>query len=534
MSKRKKNQKAKQKRRRLDAYKRSGKTLAPPLTTYLNVRSLDYHRQLLPQLLWLESVLDRYGEKKFPGLVHRFLDLVAALGTTGSDPVSGMVESFLFVPEVKRTAFVHDHRDAVQAMVVEPFGPALLLYGTCPMKWLMDLYGRANYQLDLDSALASLRTWTGSLLDREGDHANMTRTMVLARYINAGKVLLPNDPTLINELTTYPNCKDRRETECMLRAMSHGVFDDVVHEFTWGDAFWSANGRISMCTVDNDGLTQADRTEQDKALAKLTVRYGSAAEAFFNAIREDHQKCFPDPSAFEKTSVLSGLLARASALGLDMLTEQALWKAEVGGILLRCLCETLVLLAWLVRKDEASLYQRFVQHSLGQQDLYGLKLEGYEGYREAFQALRLGDEERADAMAEDSWDAQMRTINLGNWADTDTRKMAEEGGTKVYYDLVFSLCSADVHSQFISLAQWNMVPCKNPLHNYHLLPAFGRRIINPFLPLTACVLLKETCQRFFEHYKVEPSCTKVLEDALAEASAIVATSESGDAKSGDS
>jgi len=456
--------------------------------------------------------------------VHHFLDLVDALGTTGSDPVSGMVESFLFVPEAKRAAFVHDHRDAVEAMVIDPFGPALVLHATCPMNWLMDLHGRANYQVDLDSALVSLKRWTGSLLDREGDHANMTRTMVLARYMKAGKIRLPNDPALMDELAAYPNCKDRRATECMLRAMSHGVFGDVVHKSTWGDAFWSTNGRISMCTVEDGEQEQRDQTAQNEMLSRLVSRYGAAAEAFFGAVRQDHQKCFPDPSAFEKTSVLSGLLSRASALGLDMLTEQALWKAEVGGILLRCLCETLILLAWLVRKDETSLYKRFVQYSLGQQDLYGLKLEGYEGYREAFKALRLGDEKRADAMAKDSWDAQMRTINLGNWADTDTRKMAEEGGTKVYYDLVFSLCSADVHSQFISLARWNMVPCKNPLHNYHLLPAFGRRILNPFLPLTACVLLKETCQRFFEHYKVDPSCTKVLEDALVQASAIVTAS----------
>lgn len=520
MSRRKKDRKAKQKRRRLDAYKRSGKTLAPPLAA-LPMRPLDYHRQLLPQLLWLESILDHCGEKEFPGLVHRFLDLVDALGTSAADPVSGMVESFQFIPEAKRAAFVQEHRDAVEAMVVVPFGSALVLHAACPMNWLLDFYGRAACQFDLDSALASLKRWTGSLLDREGDHANLTRTMVLARYMKAGKLRLPNDSSLIDELAAYPNCKDRRATECMLRAMSHGVYGDVMHKFTWGDAFWSTNGKISMCTTENDEPQQPDRAAQDEALSKLIARYGSAAEAFFRAIREDHPKCFPDPSAFEKTSVLSGLLARASALGLDMLTEQALWKAEVGGILLRCLCETLILLAWLVRKDEAPLYQRFVQYSLGQQDLYGLKLEGYEGYREAFQALRLGDEKRADAMAKDSWDAQMRTINLGNWANTDTRKMAEEGGTKVYYDLVFSLCSADVHSQFISLARWNMVFCSNPLHNSHLLPAFGRRIENPFLPLTACALLKETCHRFFEHYKVVPTCTNVLERALAEASAIV-------------
>jgi len=528
MSKRNKHCKPKT-RKRLDAYKRTGKTLAPPLATYPNLKPLDYHRQLLPQLLWLEAILDSRGEERFPGAVHRFLDLVDGVGTTGSDPVSGLVESFSFVPEDKRAGFVRDNRDAVEAMVIEPFSLVLMLHAECPMQWLLDCYGRDGLQFDLDSALAALSRWTASLLDREGDHANMVRTMAVARYLKAGKLRLPRGTPFIDELAAYPKCKDRRATECMLRAMSHGVFGGMVHESAWGDAFWRTNGRISMCAVEDDSNEQPDRAAQEEVLSRLIARYGMAAGAFLAAIQQDHQKCFPDPSDFEKTSVLSGLLARASALGLDMLTEQSSWKAEIGGILLRCLCETLILLAWLLHKDEKGLYQRFVQYSLGQQDLYGLKLEGYEGYREAFQALRLGDEKLADNMAKDSWDAQMRTINLGNWADTDTRKMAEEGGTKVYYDLVFSLCSADVHSQFISLVRWNMVPCKNPLHNYHLLPAFGRRVYNPFLPLTACVLLKEACKRYFEHYKVDSDCLKVLEDALVEASQIVRNSgNSGD------
>jgi len=519
MSKRKKNQKADKKRKRLDAYKQTGKTLKPPLVEYGKLSPLDYRLQLLPQLLWLESVLDHFGAQRFPGVVHRFLDLVDSLGTTGSDPVSGMVESFVFVPESKRRAFVEGNRDAIEAAVIRPFGPALLLHADCPMHWFLDIYDQADSSFDLDSAETSLKRWTAALLDRTGEHSNLTRTMVFARYMKAGKVRL-HDAEFLDELAVYPNCKDRRRTESIIRATTHGVFGDVVKGFTWGNTYWKTNGRISMCSTDNDDQ-QEPAGRQEELLSQLIARYGAAATAFSTAIREDHQKCPPDPSSFEKTSVLSGLIARASALGLDMLTEQSLWKAEIGGILLRCLCETLILLAWLVRKDEASLYRRFVQYSLGQGDLYGLKLEGYEGYREAFKTLRLGDDAQAEAMSKDTWEAQLRAIDLGNWAGKDTRKMAEEGGTKVYYDLVFSLCSADVHSQFISLARWNMVPCTNPLHNYHLLPTFDRRIINPFLPLTACVLLKEACHRFFEHYNVAAKCTEVLADILNEASAIL-------------
>lgn len=412
MSKRKKNRKPKRKHKRIDAYKRKGNTFAPPLATYPNLRPLDYQRQLLPQLLWLECLQESYGQDRFPGMVHKFLDLVDGIGTSGSDPVSGLVESFSFVPEDRRAGFVREHRDAVEAMVIEPFAHVLTLYTDCPMRWLLDYYGREGLQCDLDSALAFVSRWTASLMDRTSENSNMARALVFARYLNAGKVKIP-DRELLEELATYPRCKDRRQTESSIRALSNMVLGDAIHNFYWGDAFWRTNGRISMCTIDDGDKEQQDRQAQDRVLSRLIEQYGVAAEAFSKAIRKDHQKCFPDPSDFEKTSVLSGLLARASALGSDMLTEQSLWKAEVGGILLRCLCETLILMAWLVHKDEKELYKRFVQYSLGQQDLYELKLEGREGYREAFQALRLGDEKLADKMAKDSWDAQMRTINLG-------------------------------------------------------------------------------------------------------------------------
>ena len=99
--------------------------------------------------------------------------------------------------------------------------------------------------------------------------------------------------------------------------------------------------------------------------------------------------------------------------------------------------------------------------------------------------------------------------------------MAVDGGTKRFYDIVFSFYSADVHSQFISLARCNMDFCTNPLHNNHMIPAFGRSLIEPSLPLTACVLLRDVCQRFFEHYKVDASSPHVLSSLLEKASALV-------------
>jgi len=517
MNKRRKNRSAKRERKRIDGYKQTGKKLQPPLAVYPRVLKLDYHRQTLPQFLWLASLRDVYGLERFPRIANRFLDSVDSLGTTSDDPVSGLVESFSFVPETARASFLDQEPELVRIAVIEPFSAALHLYPDCPMRWLWNSYPGPLPALDLDIVLASMTRWVRTLLDREGEPSNEARAIVFARYIKAGKATI-RDPELIDELLSYPHCKDRRLTESQVRADSNAIFGHLIQGFSWGDAFWAANGKLSMCSTDPVEVEKSETPTRESDLSPFVDRFEQAADEFLQAVRADHQKCVPDPSKFEKTSALSGLLARSCALALDILTERSLWVAEIGGIILRCQSEVLIILAWLLHKDDDSLYERFFQYSLGQQDLYGLKLEDYGGYREAFKALFIGGDELANAMSKDSWEAQFRTIDFGNWAGIDTRRMAEEGGTKPYYDLLFHLYSADVHSQFISIGRWNMVRCTNPLHNSHLIPAFGRRAVNPHLPLTACAVLRETCQRFFSHHNVDASCIDVLARVLGDMS----------------
>jgi len=171
----------------------------------------------------LASLRDKYGEQRFPIIAHRFLDLIEQLWSGDPEPVSGLVESFAFVPESKRKPFVDQHREPVRLAVIEPFSAALRLYPDCPMRWVWDYYPPTANELDLDMALTSLKRWTQSLLDREAEPSNEARAIVFARYIKAGRVSIP-DASLIEELEAYPQCKNRRLTESTVRADSNAMF----------------------------------------------------------------------------------------------------------------------------------------------------------------------------------------------------------------------------------------------------------------------------------------------------------------------
>jgi hypothetical protein len=481
--------------------------------TYENLAVLDYHRDVLPELLWLEAVLDSYGVRSAPGVVYSLLDVLDEIAPA-SAPFSGLVSSFAEVPEDKRALVCKEHAPLVERAVLRPFCEAVRLYEKCPMGWLLRSASCESRDRGLDTTIAGLKRWTSQLLDRTGEHANMARALALARYAKAGRVHLA-DKEMIAELGNYPECRERGKVDSFIRATFACLALESVRGADWPEEFWTTNGRVSMCEPGTFGQAGGEEDSHlPNALSQQSQYLMEAARQLAAAVESDYRKIMPDPYHFSRGSVLGGLLARATALALDLLTERACWRAELGGTILRCLCEILVLVAWLLSKDDHQLCEKFVHHSLGQLDLYGLKMKGDEAYREAFKAMCLGSP--AETQTADSFDAQLRSIELGNWAGTDTRTMAIEGNTKLYYDLVFSKFSLDVHAQFISLARWNMVPCLNPLHNQHLLPAFNQRTFNPLLPLTGCILLKELYSRFFRHYCIEAGSITVLDDALTQ------------------
>jgi hypothetical protein len=61
-------------------------------------------------------------------------------------------------------------------------------------------------------------------------------------------------------------------------------------------------------------------------------------------------------------------------------------------------------------------------------------------------------------------------VNLGNWAELNQRKMAEEVGEIEFYNFCYTPYSAGVHSMWHHIGRFNLKQCKNPLHQFHKVP----------------------------------------------------------------
>jgi hypothetical protein len=167
-------------KRRIDSYKReTGTILSPPLASLSTLTMIDYHGVILPNLLWIEAVIDFYGDNHYIPVIYKFLDLLDDDNKETSKVLSGLILSFDYVPVSKRTTFVNNNLTVVRAAVVEPFANVIRMYPKCPMAWLISDYSGELPTFDLDSTASLLKKWTKNLVDREGTHSNIARTIVL-------------------------------------------------------------------------------------------------------------------------------------------------------------------------------------------------------------------------------------------------------------------------------------------------------------------------------------------------------------------
>jgi len=88
------------------------------------------------------------------------------------------------------------------------------------------------------------------------------------------------------------------------------------------------------------------------------------------------------------------------------------------------------------------------------------------------------DEEALHEIAnEDTWQ-EYTNIDVGHWANSTLRKLAQDSGAKDLYDKYYDWASAYVHGHWGAVRDTSFVVCCNPLHRLHRLPRLSHRILN--------------------------------------------------------
>jgi hypothetical protein len=132
--------------------------------------------------------------------------------------------------------------------------------------------------------------------------------------------------------------------------------------------------------------------------------------------------------------------------------------------MLRALLELYVTLAFLVKKDDKTLWDSYRVFGSGQAKLALLKLEDM-----VEQPTSVSIDTLRAVANEDMWQ-EFLSIDIGHWTKSNLRQLSAEAGVKDDYDRYYSWTSMYSHGHWAAIRAVVFDTCGNPLHRLHRIP----------------------------------------------------------------
>lgn len=427
----------------LHGHFRDGKQLHPPFRQVRDVTLLSWVRSRLPDQLWTcllvtqmdrDDVLDLFREAaaSIKGEFQPGIDLDVTHTGLAAMPLS-LARRFV--------AVVCDDHVVKEALV------PLLLFDDLPGLNLWQQHLGGVVSLDAWRVLAHT---VSLVLDHQSQEATDARWMRVLARIATGQLKAP--PDTFRMIVTYSDEPPTSSLGALIRnsEMSEHPQHNYAQRDQWAETFWSHCRRRTAC---DDFLVHAV-----KAPRAMTTR------ALVRAVRlelSEVSKALAEPTQFgARHAAAFGLTGYALAL-FEELLGIGVGQSVLGRLGLRSIFEASVALGYLAAKDDPKLWEAFRLYGQGQAKLALLKADEFEN-PPAFVNLELLEQIASQDRSHD-----YLSINLGNWANLDLRKLSEMCGMKPSYDRVYPWTSAFVHGNWAAVQATVTATCGNPLHLLH-------------------------------------------------------------------
>ena len=199
-----------------------------------------------------------------------------------------------------------------------------------------------------------------------------------------------------------------------------------------------------------------------------------------------------DPDLYDpdRHEVLSGIVARSLRVLSSAVQTPPAWTAEHSPPLMRAMVEGLIVLSWLLRRNDRTMFTRFKDYGRGHLKLVKLHWEEFADSLEVVpEEVQAMIDELDTLVNQDVWE-EFQNIDLsGSFAKIDTRKMAEESGLLREYRLIFAPSSSDAHGEWGHLDRYALTRCMTVPHRFHRIsshevtPTIQPRIMKSMLEL---------------------------------------------------
>ena len=429
-------------------HKRSGKKLVPPLVRGMGekLQLASWMNDRLPEMLWAALIFASMERPHAFNEFERIFDFVAGhprKAELGNLTISGVAE--LDDPLRKDIiSFITANRVTAQAL------STLTMFESLPRKeeWEANLSG-------FEPSLPLLMTAVGNTLYHQSSTSTDCRWVRSTGIAAAGRMhVSPQLQEYADTMSSYPKLEPGSPEGARIRATEGALAALMTTGSNWPTNFWQEAWDKTPCTV----LVRSHDTAE---VRKSTTR--QEISELIDHLKEHWRQTHSTTAIDRKHDATFGMTFYALRILADMMAL-GISNSILGRLGLRTILEIRINLKYLVDRDDDELWKTWRQYGAGQAKLSSLKLDDLAERPEHI------DIESVESIAsEDIWE-ELLVIDIGNWTNSDLRKMSEQVQLKDIYDQHYPWTSTYAHGMWGAIRESSYQTCGNPLHRLHRYP----------------------------------------------------------------
>ena len=488
MAKSQKHQKRSQQKNysTISEHKHQGKKLIPPLVHNFDLHNASWKNERLPEMLWAillvthqpredalnvfrkvaKYIEDLPNDKKFDDVTHTGL---SKLPSELLDDVLGIIT---------------ERQEQKEVLAY------LLLFDELPGR---EVWAKALNIDTIKNDWSPLMESVWHTLGHQTQESTDCRWLTVLCLMMAGKMkcAFENPKESIqwtNKILYYPNYGDQSEANASVRAAEIGIGSKSSNQSGWAAKFWGECLAKTPCFPINANF------------AGMEISPGTTRERLstvYNLLIEHTHRTRTTSGVDARHDTVFGFGLYSLSL-LQELLQVGSCNSISARTTLRTIAENFITLAYLAKKDDAELWQKYRAYGTGQAKKAFLKLEDSEIETPSFV-----DRNTLEQLAnEDMWQ-EFQTIDLGHWDGTNLRKISEEAGVKDDYDRFYDWASTFAHGHWSAIRDAVFDTCGNPLHRLHRIPRQSTRALPDVVP-DACQLVDkilEIVSKLYPHFQ---------------------------------
>lgn len=520
-------------RKVLASHVRRGRKLIPPFLASLGDRynPFNWAKEIAPEAIWIALLVNQYGMIEGSKLVASLCKVADNIISDRHSPIFSRFSAFSELTAIEQNII----REKLSYLELKQITRCLYtLNQICPKHPLSFLYLEVSVDEFNREVQPDINKLTVLLYDRFSKISVLSAAAATYAAIVQGKLKMPKailDKTITNleEVKNYPDTEKSKLAAGAFRAAAPSNFgimgyneSSISHE-NWLKLFWKDIGMNGNCINHSEiQYEKIPNTPHDQ----LIIGFRNLAKKQLS----DRIKIWqPNLSEVEQYEVISALLARQVTIAIELASAPTIWTPNTAPILLRSMADVFLTLAWIC-DDPIRRSKEFIEYGLG-----AIKLDIAHRQKKLDENIDSDDAEMLQYMInmEKDWLSAQRMeqfieVNLGNWAGSNTRKMAQESGYLDFYNYVYQPFSNVAHSSWSHIGKFNASKCQNPSHRPHWLGSITDFEPDPHWLYLCAKYLDKTFDKFDDFAALVIKDDSSLEHVINTLNDIYSTDQSTD------